>query len=228
MGLHKFAHWRSLTERAVLFDLDGTLLDTAGNLGGAANRLRADFGLPPMPIEVLRPHCSKGARGLIEIGLGKTTDDPDFDALRRAFLAHYEQDLSSQTVFMPGMQAVVDRLDAQGIPWGIVTNKFEAYTHPLLHELELHHRCATVVCGDTTPHPKPHPAPMAHALAALGLPGPAVVYVGDDLRDVESGAAVACPTVAAAFGYCSSATPPHAWGADALVADAKELADLLF
>lgn len=224
----KFKPWRLRSPRAVLFDLDGTLLDTAGDLGGAANKLRADFGLDPMPIEVLRPQCSKGARGLIEIGLGKTPNDPDYESLRLAFLQHYAQDLASHTVFMPGMQAIVDRLDAEGLPWGIVTNKFEAYTFPLLEQLGLLPRCATVVCGDTTPFPKPHPAPMAHALAALTLDAPAVVYAGDDLRDVESGAAVGCLTVAVAFGYCSSATPPQAWGADALVNNAKELADLLF
>ena len=221
------SRWLAQTRRAVLFDLDGTLLDTSADLGRAANQLRVDEGLEPLPLEVLRPHCSKGARGLIGVALGKTPTDPDYESLRLRFLEIYSADLSRGTVFMPGLDRVISAIEAAGLPWGVVTNKFEAYTFPLLEQLRLRSRMATVVCGDTTEFAKPHPAPMRRAISELGLPAEACVYIGDDLRDIESGRAAGCWTIAAAFGFCSSDLPPQDWGADALAHDAGFLSALL-
>lgn len=219
--------WLAQPRRAVLFDLDGTLLDTSADLGRAANRLRLDQGQEPLPLDILRPHCSKGARGLIQVALGKTPDDPDYESLRLRFLEAYSSDLSRGTVFMPGLDEVIQRIEAAGLPWGIVTNKFEAYTLPLLDQLRLLSRMATVVCGDTTDFAKPHPAPMRRAVSELGLPAEAVVYIGDDLRDIESGRAAGCWTIAAAFGFCSSDLPPEDWEADALAPTGASLVGLL-
>jgi len=221
------AQWRGHAARAMLFDLDGTLLDTAPDLAHAANHLRLARGLPALPIETLRPFVSQGARGMLAQGLGISADDPAYDDYKREFLEVYGKNLSRQTGFWPGMKEVVDVLDARGMPWGVVTNKIMRFTEPLLKDLDLFHRCAVVVGGDTTAYAKPHPAPLAHALERLQLPAQAVAYVGDDLRDIQSGFAAGTWTIACDFGHHAGELPPERWGADQLILRAETLIELL-
>ena len=205
--------------RGVLFDLDGTLIDSAPDLAGAANRLRADHGLPPLPYEAFRPMVGSGARGMVGVAFGVAPGEPDFEPLRDAFLAHYEAGLLETTHPFEGVDAMLSALEAAGIPWGIVTNKATRFTTPIVAGLGLVQRAAVVVCGDTTPHSKPHPEPLWHAARAMGLPPEAVVYVGDDLRDAQAAKAAGMPMIAATWGYLGLGDPVEAWGAD-VVADA--------
>jgi len=198
---------------AVLFDLDGSLADTAGDLAGALNRVRAERGLGPVPIEPLRAHASAGARGLIGAGMGVMPDDPDFVALRERFLAHYADGLAVTTRLFDGVAQMLDELEARGIAWGIVTNKAERFTRPVVEALGLSPRTLAVVSGDTTPHPKPHPAPLLHAAAALGVAPGACAYVGDDLRDVIAGNAAGMATLVAQYGYLGETGRSDGWPA---------------
>lgn len=198
---------------AVLFDFDGTLADTAPDLAAAVNQMRHTRGLAPAPLERLRPLASAGARGLIGGAFGIGPDHADFAAMREEFLANYEANLRVETVLFPGIDAVLDDLDARGVRWGIVTNKVARLTDPLVKLMHLDARAACVVSGDTTPYSKPHPAPLLHAAEALGIAPQRVVYVGDDLRDVQAGAAAGMATIAAAYGYCGNDVPPSQWNA---------------
>lgn len=198
---------------AVLFDLDGTLADTAGDLAGALNRVRAERGKPPMPVASLRPYASAGARGLIGAGLDLKPQDDGYAAARDAFLVHYEACLAETTRLFDGIEAMLRAIETRGLAWGIVTNKAERYTGPVVLALGLAHRAGTIVSGDTTPHPKPHPAPLLHAASALRLPPQRCAYVGDDLRDIDAGNAAGMPTLVAQWGYLGSGEPPSAWPA---------------
>jgi phosphoglycolate phosphatase len=212
----------------MLFDLDGTLLDSAPDLAHAANVLRERRGLAALPVAQLRPWVSQGARGMITKGLDISTDHPEYESLRADFMNVYAECLADNTTFWPGMEAVVDALDSHNIPWGIVTNKIARFTEPLLEKINLRYRCAVVVSGDTTPHSKPHPAPIEHAVATLGLPKEAVVYVGDDLRDIEAGFAAGTWTIGCDFGHHVEEPLPKSWGADALVKSGKDLLATIF
>ncbi|TAK90269.1 MAG: phosphoglycolate phosphatase [Burkholderiaceae bacterium] len=211
---------------ALLFDLDGTLADTAPDLAGAANALRIRRGLAPLPLEILRPWASHGARGLLGAAFELTPDDATFADMREEFLDYYAAHLAIQTCVFPAMAQLLDTLDARRVPWGIVTNKHTRFTTPLVAALGLAARARVVVSGDTTAHSKPHPAPLLHAAAALALDPQHCLYIGDDLRDVQAGRAAAMPTAAAAWGYCSDG-PPDQWGADYLVHTPQELLPLL-
>ncbi len=206
---------------AVLFDFDGTLADTAPDLTAAVNQMRHARGLAPAPYEKLRPLASAGARGLIGGAFGIGPDDREFAAMREEFLANYAANLRVETALFPGIDAVLDDLDARGVRWGIVTNKVARLTDPLVKLMHLDTRAACVVSGDTTPYSKPHPAPLLHAAEALGIDATRVVYVGDDLRDVQAGHAAGMATIAAAYGYCGNIEPPAQWNAD-FVADTAE------
>lgn len=207
----------------MLFDLDGTLLDSAPDLAHAANTVRRQRGLGPLAVDTLRPWVSQGARGMVTQGLGIGVDHPDYEPARKDFLKAYEECLSRQTTWWPGMETVVQTLEEKGIAWGIVTNKIARFTEPLLKDIDLFHRCAVVVSGDTTPHAKPHPAPVHHAITALALHPEAVVYVGDDLRDIESGYAAGAWTIACDFGHHNQDPLPPRWGADAVIRKAGDL-----
>jgi phosphoglycolate phosphatase len=211
----------------VLFDLDGTLADTAPDLAAAANRQRTVRGLEPLPLEQLRPLASHGARGLIGRALGLAPGDADYEAARLEFLAFYEQALCVQTRLFAGMAETLDRIEAEGRRWGVVTNKASRFTAPLIKRLGLHERAAVVVSGDTTPHIKPHPAPIRHALVACAVAAERAVYVGDDRRDIEAGRAARVATVAAAYGYLGDAATIDDWGADHVIAAPGELVGLL-
>lgn len=212
---------------AVLFDLDGTLADTAPDLAAAVIKMQVARGLTPTPYETLRTVASAGARGLLGAGFGIAPGEPGYDALRDEFLANYAADLCVLTRLFPGIGALLDALDARGVRWGIVTNKAMRLTEPLVAQLGLAERAACVVSGDTTPHPKPHPAPLLHAAQALGLAPARIVYVGDDLRDIQAGRAAGMATIAAAYGYCGEGVPPADWQAQHLAASTGELHEML-
>ena len=204
---------RTLDVDAVLFDLDGTLADTAGDLAGAVNRLRRERGLVPVPVASVRPHASAGARGLLFAGMGVVPTDPDYPALRDAFLLHYESCLAETTHLFAGVSKLLDTLDARGLAWGVVTNKAMRFTEPVIAALKLDRRTKAIVAGDTTPHPKPHPEPLLHAARLLDVPPARCVYVGDDLRDVQAGIAAGMPTLVARWGYLGTGEPHEKWNA---------------
>ncbi|MCC6197219.1 MAG: phosphoglycolate phosphatase [Burkholderiales bacterium] len=205
---------RPLTVSAVLFDLDGTLADSAGDLALALNRIREARGMPPMPLAELRPHASSGARGLLHRGMDVTPEHAEFAALRERFLANYEACLAETTTLFAGVPELLDAIESRGLRWGIVTNKVARYTDPVCAALDLAARAAVVVAGDTTPHAKPHPAPLWHAASAMGVAAEACVYVGDDLRDIEAGRAAGMATVVAGYGYMGTGGDPRRWPAD--------------
>jgi N-acetyl-D-muramate 6-phosphate phosphatase len=213
--------------QAVLFDLDGTLADTAPDLAAAVNKMRHDRGLEMLPLDDLRPLASAGARGLIGGAFGIGPEHQGFASMREEFLANYEADLCIETTLFPGIGEILDELDERGVRWGIVTNKASRLTDPLVELLGLDLRAGCVVSGDTTPHSKPHPAPLLHAAKELDMQPERVVYVGDDLRDVQAGFAAGMVTVAAAYGYCGTDLPPTQWHAQHVVQSTGELQRLL-
>jgi len=209
--------------KAVLFDFDGTVADTAPDLAAAANRLRAERDLAPLPLEQLRVVALHGARGLLRVALQITPEHPDYELLRVRFLDLYEERLSAHTSLFDGMAELLTGLQQAGLAWGIVTNKATRFAQPLVDHLGLAARCGVLVCGDTTPRMKPHPDPLWLAARTLGVEAGQCVYVGDDLRDVQAGRAAGMSTVAAAYGYCGDELPVHQWEADALIAHPREL-----
>lgn len=200
---------------AVLFDLDGTLIDSAPDLAGAANDLRAEHGLSPLPFEHLRPMVGAGARGMVGVAFGRRPGDDGFETLRAAFLARYETRMLHLTRVFDAMHPVLEALGDAGVRWGIVTNKHTRFAAPVVAGLGL--RAQTLVCGDTTPHAKPHPAPLLEAARQLALEPGHCVYVGDDLRDIQAGRAAGMPVLAAAWGYLGEGEGVEAWGADAVL-----------
>lgn len=206
--------------RAVLFDFDGTLADTAADLSRAVNRLRSARGLAELPLEALRPHASSGARGLIGAGLGIAPGHSEYEPLREAFLEHYASEVCIDTRLFPGMLQLLSALEARRLRWGIVTNKSTHLTHLLVRALGLEARVACVVCGNTTPHLKPHPASLLHAAAELALAPRACVYLGDDLRDVQAARAAGMRSVAVGWGYGGDV---ESWQADAVIDHPLEL-----
>ncbi len=207
----------------VLFDLDGTLADTAPDLALALNLTRADHGLAPVPAERLRPQASHGARGLIGEGMGLVPGDPAFDDARDRFLAHYRANLCVHTRLFDGIEALLAALEANGHRWGIVTNKPGWLSAPLIEALQLHRRAACLISGDTTPTPKPHPAPLLLACRQLDVPAADCVYVGDDRRDVDAGRAAGMRTAVACWGYIGADDNPRDWPADLLLDSPGEL-----
>lgn len=212
---------------AVLFDLDGTLIDSAPDLAGAANDLREAEGLPPLPYEHLRPMVGAGARGMVGVAFGMAPGEERFEALRDAFLARYAERLLQSTRVFEAMAPVLQALGQAGLPWGIVTNKAMRFVQPVIQGLGLDARAAVVIAGDTTPHAKPHPAPLLEAARRLALAAPRCIYVGDDLRDVQAGRAAGMPTLAAAWGYLGVGESIHEWGADAVLQSPAELLNWL-
>ncbi len=212
---------------AVLFDLDGTLVDSAPDLAGAGNEMRVERGLPPLPFESFRPLVGSGARGMVAVALQVTPDDAHFAALRDEFLARYEARLTRESRVFAEMLPVLAALEAHPLRWGIVTNKAARFTTPVVHGMGLAARAAVVISGDTTPHAKPHPAPLLEAARRLGVAPEACLYVGDDLRDVQAGRAAGMRTVAVAWGYLGQGEPIAVWNADAVIERPHELLQLL-
>ena len=214
---------RVLPIDAVLFDLDGTLADTAPDLAAALNRVRRARGLDPVPLSQLRSSCSHGARGLLRTGMEITSEDPEYTTLRDAFLVQYEAALCVDTVLFNNVAAMLDAIEARSLAWGIVTNKATRYTLPLLEMLALDGRAGVVVCGDTTPHAKPHPAPLLAAAERLGIAPARCVYVGDAERDITAGIAAGMHTIIARYGYIEAHEAPESWPADGVIDNAGAL-----
>jgi len=208
---------------AVLFDLDGTLADTAPDLAGAVNRLRAEEGLAPVAYSKLRPYTSQGARGLLNAGFGITREHADYARLSERFMAIYAANLCVETKLFDGMAELLDQLESAGLTWGIVTNKRSNFTLPLLAALGIAERAATIVSGDTTPETKPSALPILHACKEAGCKPERTLYVGDDLRDVQAGQAAGTRTAVVAFGYLGDGGPIENWGADFLASDSAML-----
>jgi phosphoglycolate phosphatase len=212
--------------RAVLFDLDGTLADTAPDLAAALNRLRAEQGLEPMPLERVRPFASAGARGLVHVGFGIKPGDGEYASLREAFLEYYRERTCVETRLFPGVPELLEGLAAREIAWGIVTNKATRFTDRIVEALGLKPGC--VACGDTTPHLKPHPASLLHAAEVLALPPAACVYLGDDLRDIQAARAAGMRAVGVEWGYHHPESGgPGTWQADAVIAHPSQLISLI-
>ncbi|MFC4728876.1 phosphoglycolate phosphatase [Coralloluteibacterium thermophilus] len=210
----------------VLFDLDGTLLDTAPDLAAAVNRVLADLGRPAVPESLLRPRVSKGGRALLATAL-PDLDEAARDALIPPFLAHYAADIASGTRPYPGMEAALARIDRAGSRWGIVTNKPEGLARALVARIGWSARCAVLVGGDTLPVRKPDPAPLLHAARLAGAAPGDCVYVGDDARDVLAARAAGMPSVAALWGYRDADEDPVLWQADRYAQDPFALDDAL-
>ena len=212
---------------AVLFDLDGTVADTAPDLGYALNQQRLARGMPELPIEAVRSHASSGARGLLKIGFNMTPDDSGYEAMRDEFLDIYEKNLARSSELFSGVASLLAQIEQRGMDWGIVTNKAERFTFPLLGALGLLKHSRVVICGDTTPHPKPHPAPLLAAADRIGVPATNCLYVGDDERDVQAGQAAGMPVIVARYGYLGNGRPPESWGADGYIDSPMELLEFL-
>jgi phosphoglycolate phosphatase len=212
---------------AVLFDLDGTLLDSAPDLGSAANQMRTDRNLAQLPLSDYRCMVGSGARGMIAIAFGVTPECADFEALKEEFFSNYETRLTSQSQAFTGVLELVERLQQAGFPWGVVTNKSKRFTDPLTQAMSLFNGAGSIVSGDTTPYAKPHPAPLLLAASQLGFAPEKCIYVGDDERDIAAGKAAGMRTVTAAYGYLGAGVDYRTWNADATIHSPLELAMLL-
>ncbi|MDH5540338.1 MAG: HAD-IA family hydrolase [Rhizobacter sp.] len=212
---------------ALLFDLDGTLIDSAPDLAGAANDMRSARELPLLPLAHFRPMVGSGARGMLARALEVGPDDAGFIELRDEFLQRYESRMTRETHVFTNMLPVLQALAAQRLPWGIVTNKASRFSEPLVRSLAHLDDAVTLICGDTTPHAKPHPAPLLEAARRIGIEARHCWYIGDDHRDVQAGRAAGMTTVAAAWGYLGGGEPLSAWGADHVIESPAELLNLL-
>ena len=208
--------------QAILFDLDGTLIDSAPDLGAAADKMRTDRGLPSLPLARYRPMAGSGARGMLGIAFDMQPDHADYEAMKEEFFVNYEGCMTERTFAFEGVVALIDTLVARQLPWGVVTNKSARFSEPLTRAMPLFASAGTVISGDTTPHAKPHPAPLLEAARRLGIHPQNCIYVGDDHRDIVAGLAAGMGTVAATYGYLGS-VDTALWGAHASIACPKDL-----
>ncbi|MDW7598688.1 MAG: HAD-IA family hydrolase [Nitrosomonadaceae bacterium] len=208
---------------AVLFDLDGTLADTAPDLGYALNQQRIARGLSTIPLELIRTEASAGARGLLGLGFNISPSDSDYPDMREEFLDLYAARLCHDTQLFPGVSELLDQLDIRKLPWGIVTNKPARFAKPLIHLLGLSQRAACLISGGDTTHSKPHPEPLLAASHALAVAPDICIYLGDDMRDVEASLAAGMEPVIARYGYLGNGHPPESWGARYLIDHPREL-----
>jgi N-acetyl-D-muramate 6-phosphate phosphatase len=213
--------------RAVFFDLDGTLADTAPDLGGALNELLKEVGRPPLDMVTLRPHVSAGTRGMLGIGFGLKPDHTDYPDLAKRFLELYAARICVGTHLFDGMAELLGELERRNILWGVVTNKPARFTEPLMEALQLSQRCAAIVSGDSAPKPKPAPDALLLACETSGVPPRLTFYVGDDLRDIQAAHAAGMHAVAAAWGYLGDGLPIGEWGADTTIAKPQDLLNIL-
>lgn len=213
--------------RCVLFDLDGTLADTVPDLGGAANALLTEHSLPRLPIDAYRAHISQGARGMLRVAFGIKPEEPGYAALNERFLDLYAECLDRDTCLFPGVEPLLQQLDAAGLPWGIVTNKFMRFARPVVAALGLASRSRCLVAGDSVAHRKPAPDPLLMACKILEMEPASMIYVGDDPRDIEAGRAAGMTTAAACWGYLPAEADPADWGADVLLQHMTDLIELL-
>ena len=199
--------------QAILFDLDGTLIDSAPDLGAAADKMRIDRQLPSLPLAHYRPMAGAGARGMLGVAFGMTPEHPEFPAYREEFFVNYESAMTERTVIFDGVPEMIAALVSRGMPWGVVTNKSSRFTNPLTAAMPLFASAGAIVSGDTTPHAKPHPEPLLEAARRLGIDPSCCVYVGDDERDIVAGLAAGMHTVAATYGYLGQQTDVSRWNA---------------
>ena len=211
---------------AVLFDLDGTLLDTAPDMVGALNRLRIEEGREPLPFAAVRNSVSHGAIRLTQVGFPEAAG-AEFERLRLRFLQVYADHLAHETQLFPGLEEVLQGFEAAGLPWGVVTNKPAWLTDPLLEHLGLARRACCVVSGDTVAERKPHPLPLLYAAAVTGVDPRHCVYVGDAERDIIAGRAAGMLTVAAAYGYLGAEDDPSAWAPHGIIERPEQVTDWL-
>lgn len=213
--------------QAVLFDLDGTLIDSAPDLAAAADAMRVARGLPSLPLAQYRPMAGAGARGLLGVAFGMTPEHADYDTLREEFFCIYERNLTQRTQIFDGVPELLAHFATQGVKWGVVTNKSERFTLPLTGSMPLFATAGAIVSGDTTPHAKPHPAPLLEAARRMGVDASRCVYVGDDERDIVAGMAAGMATVAVTYGYLGAQADTSRWGANAIINCVNELFGLL-
>jgi len=214
--------------KGVLFDLDGTLLDTAPDFIVVLNAMLTDRGRPPLPADDIRAVVSNGARALVSLAFGGHPGEAGFEALNVELRDRYSRHLAVHTHLFPGLDDVLARLERGGTPWGIVTNKPSLYTLPILDALALRARCASVVCPDQVTHTKPHPEPMLKAAAELRVAAADCIYVGDHERDIAAGRNAGMATVVAGWGYIGAGEDTRLWRADFHVDSTRELGELLF
>lgn len=203
--------------RGVLFDLDGTLLDTAPDLAHACNVAAREAGLIPQPLDTLKPFVSGGAEAMLRHVAANNRAETDMAGLLTRMLDYYENHIAVHTRFFDGMEDVLAELERRGLHWGVVTNKVSRFTDPLLSNLNLTSRAACIVSGDTTPKQKPHPEPMFEACRRIGAAPAECVYIGDARRDIEAGRNAGMTALAALYGYVPADDPAHGWGADGLL-----------
>jgi phosphoglycolate phosphatase len=213
--------------KAVLFDLDGTLIDSAPDLGAAVDKMRVARGMTSLPLSYYRPMAGAGARGMIGLAFGWTPDHPDYEQLKEEFFVNYESCMTERTFAFEGVAQLIQSLVHLNMPWGVVTNKSKRFTEPLTQAMPLFSSAAVVISGDTTPHAKPHPAPLLEAAKRLGIDPAACVYVGDDERDIVAGHAAQMKTVAATYGYLGVQSDVKSWQAHAQIESPAQLLDLL-
>jgi phosphoglycolate phosphatase len=213
--------------RAVLFDLDGTLIDSAPDLGAAADQMRLARDMPSLPLARYRPMAGAGARGMLGVAFGITPEPASFPALREEFFRNYEQRMTRNTFAFDGVPQLLGHLVERGYAWGVVTNKSMRFTGPLTQAMPLFATAGAVVGGDSTPFSKPHPEPLLEAARRLGLPPAQCVYVGDDERDIVAGRAAGMPTVAATYGYLGGTPDVDRWQPDARISSPLALLALL-
>ena len=209
--------------KAVFFDLDGTLADTAPDLAVALNNLLREEHRPTISFTAIRPVVSQGGNALLRLGFNLEESDPEFPILRERFLRIYENQLHKSTVLFPGMDHVLDQIESSGCIWGVITNKPEWLTRPLLRKLGLEDRAACIICGDTLEQRKPHPAPMLHACQITGIEPDSALYIGDAERDIAAGNAAGMHTLIAMYGYIGSHERPDTWQADGTISAPYEI-----
>ena len=213
--------------KAILFDLDGTLIDSAPDLGAAANKMRTDRGLEPLAQSLYRPMAGAGARGMISVAFGLSPDHAEFEELKEEFLANYQLGLAENTAIFEGVPDLIAQIREHGLKWGVVTNKWARFTIPLTQGMALFDTAGTIISGDTTSHAKPHPAPLLEAARQLQVAPEDCIYVGDDERDIVAGRSAGMPTVAATYGYLGALGHAAAWNADFMLARPHDLLKVL-
>ncbi|WP_312462025.1 phosphoglycolate phosphatase [Comamonas sp.] len=209
--------------RAILFDLDGTLIDSAPDLGAAADQMRVARGLPSLPMADYRPFAGSGARGMLRVAFGMQPEDAEFSTMREEFFQNYERRMTQDTTVFDGVSDMLASIVARQLHWGVVTNKSKRFTEPLSRQMALFASAGAVVSGDTTPHAKPHPEPLLEAARRIGVAPQDCVYVGDDERDIIAGKAAGMHTVAAVYGYLGEKQSVAHWEADDVINSPHEL-----
>ncbi|MFI2810742.1 MULTISPECIES: HAD-IA family hydrolase [Microbulbifer] len=213
--------------KAVLFDLDGTLFDTAPDFIVVLNQLRQQEKMPPLPADQIRAVVSNGAGAMVSLGFGRDASDPAFEVLRQRFLDLYLTHLAVETVLFPGIEELLGQLAANDIAWGVVTNKPATYTVPLMEAFSHLPEPGAVVCPDHVTNRKPHPEPILLACSQIGCEPTEAIYVGDHVRDIEAGRAAGMPTIACSYGYIDAGDSAANWNADHLVESAGDIWPLL-